>query len=75
MSSVVERLGPSLRRIGLFVLVGLVVYAIFVAAARVLYPSGAAGAAYGLSSLAAASIAAYYAVYLGGFDRLRDLLG
>ena len=76
MSSALDRLGPSLRRIGLFVLVGVVVYVLFVAAARLLYPStGAIGPTYALSSVVAGGIAAYYLVYLGGFARLRDLLG
>lgn len=72
----VERIPGPLRRMLGFVVAGLVVYGLFVVAAALLYQSDAAmGTAYGLSSVLAAAIAAFYLVYLGGLSRLRDLLG
>lgn len=70
-----ERVPPPIRRVVAFFVAGAVVYAVSLALGRLLFsPIVASGTAYGLSSIVAAAIAAFYLVYLDGFARLDALL-
>ena len=76
MASAIERVPAPVRRVVAFTAVALFVYAVLLAVGTLfLGPAAAPGSVYSLSATVAAGVAALYLVYLGGFARLRDLLG
>lgn len=76
MASAIERVPAPVRRVVAFTVVALFVYGVLLAVGTLfLGPAAAPGSVYSLSATVAAGVAALYLVYLGGFARLRDLLG
>lgn len=74
-SAAMDRVPAPVRRVAAFVVVGVVVYALFLVIGSLVFPPAvSAGPTYALSSTIAAGIAAFYLVYLRGFARIRDLL-
>ena len=74
-AAALERVPGPVRRVVVFTLVGVVVYAVLLAVGTlVLGPAAAPGSGYSLSATVAAGVAALYLVYLGGLARLRNLL-
>ena len=75
-TSGLARIPGPIRRVVAFTLAALVVYGVLLAVGTLfLGPAAAPGSVYSLSATVAAGLAAMYLVYLGGFGRLRELLG
>ena len=74
-TTVLERVPAPLRRIVAFILAGWLVYVVLLALGRVLFATAvASGSTYALTSTIAAGFAAFYLVYLGGFQRVCALV-
>lgn len=75
MSPWLDRVPAPVLRVTVFTGAAIVVYLLLLGiGALVFSPAALSGSGYGLTSIIAAALAAYYLVYRGGLARLRDLL-
>lgn|GEM_PF-4253169 len=69
-----ESVPAPVRRVAAFTLVAFVVYAVLLGAGLLIFPGSWGTGGYRLSVTIAAAGAALYLVYLGGLEKLRDVL-